>query len=268
MASKHFGGVLLGPVLDTWCRYTPFYRQFPPRSNHGLATLDRLVAVAPGQNWAYLRIPKAANSAVTVTLESMLLRQTGHPLSSRQARRAFARPSLLGRKEATQLGENGFLFTVVRNPYHRILSAYLDKFCEGRRSPRHYRSRYGAALNRYDKAGAMSFSGFCRWLEAGGWAANVHWLPQTHIIALLGEQRLNAIAHVEQLDDELAAIIAQLTNTPAKIQIERYTGPISTHAAERCAAYYDTETTDIIRRIYKEDFQALSYQDRLPDPRD
>ncbi len=255
------GGGVFRSALDAWCARAPFYCQFPPRHVEGLSKLDRLVAVAPDHSWAYVRIPKAANSAVTATLERETFR-VGHvkSLSSRRARRRFLRPSQLDRRAAEALGGSGFIFTVVRNPYHRILSAYLDKFCEGRRSPRHYRRRYGPSIRRFDSAGALSFQAFCRWLEeAGGWAVNGHWLPQTRIIEGIGFGRLDAVGRVENLDADLAAITARLRAGGEAPQIAAEVGPVQTGASSRCAMYYDAETRAIVRRLYARDFELLGY---------
>ena len=88
--------------------------------------LDPRGAYSPLEPFFYNRVPKAANTSITQTLF------THSAYSPRLARRdnpkyKFQRPIFLSPNQVYKLEYEAFKFTFVRNPYSRVLSAYLDK---------------------------------------------------------------------------------------------------------------------------------------------
>src|SRR5690625_4749524 len=104
-------------------RRSPFHRLYPSPDWAMTAQIDRRVAVDRARSFIYFRIPKAANSTVAATLHPSPARE----VSSDIAKRSFSRASSLTYREVRELAERFFLFTVVRDPYSRLASAYLDK---------------------------------------------------------------------------------------------------------------------------------------------
>ena len=103
----------------------PFYRQFPNNSPASIFHLDIRGAYSPKERFFYNRVPKAANS----TLMRRLSQLSSYRRSFSSGEKGqFLRPSFMGQKDVGAIisGEV-FCFTVVRNPYARILSAYQDK---------------------------------------------------------------------------------------------------------------------------------------------
>jgi len=229
---------------------TPYYRTRPALWSPRLRSLDARVAVSTRRSYACVRIPKAANSTIVKTL----LHHFPEPGAERlHPKKAFASPRKLSRAEVRRMEDDFFIFSVVRNPYHRILSAYLDKF--EREDP--YAKPYLARVRRYG-GGELSFPAFCRYLADGGAGENPHWVPQVRLLGLVGIERLDFLGHVENLGPDLQRIVDRIAAAPTPLAIQP-TGPAPTEAAEQAAAWYDAECRQIVAGVYREDFEHLGY---------
>lgn len=228
------GGVPTGLRLDVWWR----------------------TAVSHRHRYVYLRIPKAANSTISKTLALYTWPQRADWFAARDAiwaKRSFARFGWDTTPESL-LGQH-FTFSFFRNPYSRLLSAYLQKMPK-----RKYRSMARAAkVTQVDAAG---FRAFVAWLEADGLEANIHWAPQTSICPL-PVASLNFIGHVESLDADLGTLVGKLFpgqryDQPATRQRDRQ------HAVRKLETYYDEDLRRRVFALYRRDFEELGYEPSLP----
>ncbi|MCG5548629.1 sulfotransferase family 2 domain-containing protein [Halorhodospira halochloris] len=228
-----------------------------------MASFDRLIAIEPRHNFTYIRIPKAGNSTITVCLDNVFHRHRNgqEPQNAKQARRAFCKPSSLSTAEAHQVWADHTIFTFVRNPYHRVLSAYLDKFCEGARSPKHFKRRYESSIRPHGDKGELSFTAFCRWLNREGLEYNTHWIPQVTILNTIGLERIDYIGRLERIATEIPHLVERIGGHTDHIALKQVGGPRATHSAKRCQDYYTEETQQIVRRVYHSDFVELGYSD-------
>ncbi len=229
----------------------PFYVRFPYRHALPLAACDARGAVDVERRLFFNRVPKCANSTVAVRLVELRLRRI---VPAREAKRSFARPSDLDANEVAEL-DDFFKFTVVRNPYARALSAYLNKIASGRK--RKYLQRAGI------EAIDPSFRDFCTYLDHGGLFENAHWAPQTSLM-LLPVERFDRIGKVETLSEDLRAIFARIAPGRPATSAER-SGPAATHAESKLAAHYDETSAAIVARLYRSDFETFGYSTRLTD---
>lgn len=236
------------------------------------------VAVSPQWGFTFIRIPKAANSTVAVALQQRFPQHAapdsarashsfrrirpGSPASSyRRAKHTFTPLTSLSTVQVEEMLANHFVFTVVRNPFHRVLSAYLQKFTADR-----YRDAFADEVVRFGN-GDLSFNAFCRWLrDGGGLNRNPHWTPQSRIIGLIGHDRLDLIGRVESLDEDLARIVARISCDNGLHPCEQpaaftASGPTPTHARAKAREYYDDECMAIIVGLYHDDFRKLGYAD-------
>jgi len=214
-----------------------------------LRVIDERTMVSRRWRYIYMRIPKAANSTI---LNALLARFPEPGLDPADLEKAKVRATHfrnLGPGDLLRLS-GFFVFTVVRNPYGRVLSAYLDKFREGDK----HRAEYGERVASHD-GGQVSFRAFCRYLADGGEAENAHWMQQTRLLALA--DRIDHVGRVESLDADLEAIFARIGGTVPDT-VSR-AGPPATAADTRLAEYYDDECTALVERVYAEDFARLGY---------
>lgn len=217
---------------------TPFYRAYPYRDGVSINSADARGCVDMEAGYFFNRIPKAANSTVV----TMLARLGGRELSSREAKRHCRTPARLSRREVRAF-PGLFRFTVVRNPFTRTLSAYLDKV--ERRARRRQRE--------------SSYAAFLEELAGGALYDNAHWAPQ-HTLLLIPQAEFDFIGRVETLERDLAHVLASLGGeVPVRPMLDNATG-----AAARLREYYDARTIDQVRELFREDFERFDYPQSLP----
>jgi len=150
----------------------PFYKKYPYRHNVSIVTSNRRGAIDLERRFFFNRLPKSANTSVVTILANISGIRT---LRGQEAKRAFMRPSELNFRQVAEV-DDFFKFTVVRNPYARVLSAYLDKIA--------YPQKVKIKGHLDDRDMVARFSEFCKYLADGGLYKNVHWVPQTSLMLL------------------------------------------------------------------------------------
>lgn len=249
---------------------TPFYIRRPDLWHGMMPSMDRRIAIATDWRFVYIRIPKAANSTVISTLTQRFpaAASSADHVDGSQARRSapkrtYHRPHQLSRQQVRSLFNDFFIFTVVRNPFHRTLSAFLDKLQPGNE----YGDPYRATVARYD-GGKITFPGFCRYLKAGGQDRNCHWMPQTQLVEMIGVDRLDVVGKVENLEEDLQTIVQRINKDDASLVTLHRAGPKSTGAGDKLHAHYDEECRQIILDVFEQDFQNFDYDRELPGASD
>jgi hypothetical protein len=225
----------------------PFWHAYPPQSPVSIFLLDIRGAMSPTEGFFYNRIPKAANSTVMRRLTEVSTYR--RPFVQHEKDR-FLRPSFLSRARVAEIvAGRTFCFTVVRDPYARVLSAYRDKVLQGRpQGVRHF----GPDV----RQSPPDFTTFCRFLEQGGLYLDAHWAPQTDLM-VLPLHRFDLIGRVETLSTDLDTITRRIWNTPT-LMPDRV-GNV-TEAERRISADYTPEARAIVARLYASDFAAFGYQ--------
>jgi hypothetical protein len=171
-----------------------------------------------------------------------------------------------------------FRICVTRDPYARVVSAYLDKFCGDSRGNRWAM----AVVDRAGRDGGITFDQFLGYLETtADDECNPHWRRQTYN---LEGHRIDAFVRLEQLESEMSAL-ADIVGAEhlsmlgrrlkqgaavkdAKADVTDLTEVHSmTIAAGREAAgglpdpacFLTTRAKERIRAIYAADFDRLPY---------
>lgn len=246
-------------------RATPYYAARRALWGQPLAELDPRTAVSHRWRYVYLRVPKAANSTVMVTLTDHFPEDHLAPSADVDLKLAAARKN--GMVHFSQLADPSeidgyFVFTFVRNPYSRALSAFLDKVgtdpdLSGGETEFHrrYRRFHGRDIAAAD-GGRISFTGFCRYLAAGGERDNAHWMAQTRFLDLY--DRLDFIGRVESLVPDLATVVQRIGGGGGDVAMRR-SGPPPTGADGKLLAYYTPEAAALIEKTYAQDFRRLGY---------
>lgn len=221
--------------------FTPFYKTYPYKGGVSINSADSRGCVDMEMGFFFNRIPKAANSTVVINLARCKL---GKEIPSRQAKKIFATPSSLKSREIEKFSAL-FRFTVVRNPYTRVLSAYLDKV-----------ERRAIRSNK-----ASSFLAFLHGLQNGRLYDNAHWAPQSALL-LLPLHQFDFIGRVETLDKDLEHITKRIQGKPAGESFPSVFGN-ATGASRKVRAYYDPETAGIVRSLYRDDFEIFCYSEEI-----
>ena len=149
-------------------------------------------------------------------------------------------------------------FTVVRNPWTRTLSAFLDKIANGPQD------KYGSIPGFGDNSKA-GFEAFITFLESGGLHANHHWKPQNDAL-LLPASQFKSICRLEHLSTELPNALAEsgltLPNSeqlqqPHRIESNQHSK--LTQASSKLSRYYSPTTIQAVANLYTADFKLGSY---------
>jgi hypothetical protein len=197
-------------------------------------------------NFAYLRIPKSANSTVVMTLCFAMAQKQGNALAlddGYEGSRIAKRMSKAGfpafvLRQFTPL--RPYRFTFVRNPLTRILSCYLDKIAPPQEV---YRNDLGLDM------GPVSFRAFLERLGDGHLRSNAHWAPQSDLIAPSG---FDFIGLVEHLDRDLKKVISRVIGIDDFRIVSKDAGRRNTRAAME--EHYGIAERQLVRTLYTADF--------------
>jgi hypothetical protein len=214
------------------------------------AVLGRIFCSREHQ-FVYFRIPKAANTSVVAAIVDRRPASAGGRggRAGKRTTREFLTSGILRPEHF----ERYFTCTFVRNPFSRVLSAYLDKIA-ALPVKREFRRRLAIG------DAPMSFRGFLERLEAGFLHADVHWAPQTAILPVLPAS-IAFVGRVETIERDLPIVLARIFGPNARTGV-----PAAGHhtgASSRLFEFYGAAETTLVRRLYEPDFAAF-----YPDVKD
>ncbi len=222
--------------------WTPFYRRYPYTDGISINSADARGLVDLELGIFCNRIPKAANSSVIVNLA---YRKYGQEIPSKEAKKRFRTPSQLRASEVERLSEL-FRFAFVRNPYTRVLSAFLDKV--DRRAQ--------------DRDQEASFMEFLEYLEQDGLFSNAHWAPQASLL-LLPFEEFDFIGKTENLNEDMGFVLDQVQGHKENKKLLSALGN-ATGASGKLATYYDDRAKAKVDKLYRQDFERFDYPMTLP----
>ena len=212
---------------------------------------------------AFNRIAKSGNSSVILYLDEAIRGTNSHADNYKQAKRAAmdTGKDLIAmsrsKRDRASLKEFSF-FTVVRNPWTRTLSAFLDKIANGPHD------KYGAIPGFGDNSKA-GFEAFIAFLSNGGLQANHHWKPQNDAL-LLPASHFQTICRLENLSDELPLALAKTGLSlpdPERLQqphrIESQQHSKLTRASSKLQRYYSACSIKAVADLYSADFKLGNY---------
>ncbi len=140
-------------------------------------------------------------------------------------------------------------FSLVRNPYLRVLSAYLDKVAK----PGILRSQF-AFQHGLDPREEIGFEQFLSIVQSGDELHDQHWRPQVANL-FVDQIDITRVYYLENFRDTAADLAAFLD-----VDIEfRFRGPHTTHASEKLSQYLTPTCRGLIEEIYEADFRTFGY---------
>lgn len=227
--------------------------------------LNESVSISLKHRYVYFEVPKAASTSVNAVLHELELRDlpdpyrvSTHPPSvSSPFVKPYQIPPALFHEVLT--GPGFVRFSIVRNPFTRTLSSFLDKlFLADRNERAFYRDQLG-----FDSDGPVAFKTFLERLAVTPpEQMNKHWRPQV-IQSFHRFVDLDFIGRAEDLSADLATIAARLGVALGPVPAN---SPNATGAADRLAAYYDSEAVAMVASVYAADFAAFGYSPHLEFP--
>lgn len=181
--------------------------------------------------YAYVGIMKAGSTSIRVAIAQ----QAGVTLEDLRSVQVAAR------NVAVEL----FRFTVVRNPFARLVSCWAH-FASGAQAGK-LRSNFEFA-----PLAGMSFREFAVYVCRRQWATNMHYAPQWHQLHHDGRRLVDSIIKLEEIDREWPALMEQW-GLPA-LSVRR----ASQH--DPWESYYTRGLKRSVARKYRADFERLGYQ--------
>ena len=152
--------------------------------------------------------------------------------------------------------ESEFVFTFARNPYARVLSAYLNKVVR-HRDPLvwgRFAARHGLSEE------PLAFGDFLRLVARTPTdELDPHWRPQCDLL-LPDVIPYDFIGTMESFEADLHHVMNCVFGEGADVATH---APHRTDAAEQLAQHYGPEELELAQRIYQDDFVLLGYS---PDP--
>lgn len=155
------------------------------------------------------------------------------------------------------LGDDGsarpFTFSIVGNPYTRILSAYLDKIRRPGILREQFRLQYDIAPDQ-----DISFRKFLECLTSSDVILDQHYRPQVQNL-YFGYLNIDVIWPLEALDDAMLELSEQLGVAVSASVPGKHTTDVSTKLAE----FFDDKCLTLARSLYREDFRAFGYSEDI-----
>ena len=215
-------------------------------------TLEQGIRANAEHNFIYLNNPKAACGSVKLNFWANI---TGTP--PRQVLRNLHnvhKSPFCNRVSELDWAENACVFTIVRNPFTRIVSAYMDKIAQpGKRVRRDFDARYGIKDTRHVPFGEF-VDLICDDIPA---QLDHHWRPQ-HINVLENLVQPNFVGTLETIGRDLPMVLGHVLGQGTK--------PVEAsqrHKTNASSSYLDVlsgaETVRKLCSLYARDFEVYGY---------
>ena len=237
-------------MFNFFKKTTDFYNSYPIKLDRKI--IENGLAISTTNRSVYARMRKAANSTVISSLYNAENNNIITSLDDIQRIKDdyFTKPGELSRNDFRNLS-NYFKLTIVRNPYSRILSAYLDKI-ENRDKPKRKTVTKFLKKQPHDE---ITLNEFLDFLENGGLRLHAHWAPQTDFLVFPIDQ-YDYIGKLENLQKDLTQILTLIYRKDCPIisvnehKTDSMDKTKELTPAEKCRIY----------NLYMDDFKNFHYE--------
>jgi hypothetical protein len=204
----------------------------------------------------YNRVAKAANSSTLLYLFQFLRNQV---LSNHEAKSTVTNAWDLSLSESREFNQY-YKFTVVRNPYHRLLSAFIDKVASGDVA------RF-SHIPGYKSLAPEAFEQFVQWLSnENNVNYNHHWAPQESLM-MISPEGFNRIGKLESYSQDLSSIFDDLgvlyDNQELFNKIFPTIAKPNFRSAEMARNFYSEKSLKTVYRLFEKDFDLFKYAKKL-----
>lgn len=213
--------------------------------------------------YVYMGVAKAANSTIKFYLQQV--EYLGTPYKVTNVHNKHYSPLLSPYQLPADILEEAFFgdsftrFTLVRNPYARLLSCFLDRVQDEKSASFKNLSKHTDCDPR-----SLDFNSFVQVVSSQEvLQMDCHWRPQVNEI-YWGLIDYTEILRFENLPQNIMAL-KELTGCDDKriFNAEINKSPSVTSAGTKIQEYYSEETAELVRSVYQEDFEKLGYTEEL-----
>lgn len=249
------------PYRDAWDRPDLHVAMTPEVERLSSLFHGQMGVVGFSARVVYIAIPKSANSYMRRWINSVEAREWMglevdiDPQRTYEPDATFCHTvAQLPGGSRLQLSKPSFRYlTVVRHPFDRALSAYLDKS----------RGSVDSPIN--SKLSRQAWRSFPSFVEQLGKHDHVyrdgHWAPQAWLLKpVMGD--LDRILQAEDLDRSLVELQMDWNLPPVKVR--RDTPSHRTNAAQRQTEYFNEEVIQTLSELYAADLKLLGYESFWP----
>lgn len=207
--------------------------------------------ISPGRGYVFVHIPKTGGTSLTLALEArakaddIIIADTPKGTRRRQRVAKLTAPGRLWKHSRfsdidgmAELPEPAFVFTLVRNPWDRVVSLY------------HWAREQSFDHPMIRAAKKHEFEGFLA--DPGMQTALARDAAHRYVTDRAGQLRCTAFIRLEHLATDIAPLEYHLG-----FQLELPHANASDHPP--AAALYTRETRDLIARLFADDIQRFGY---------
>jgi tetratricopeptide (TPR) repeat protein len=201
------------------------------------------------QEFMYALIPKVASTTIIARLYKQMigkepLQGTKHKVLMREFR---------DKRPYDPTRNDYFTFTIVRNPFTRVLSAYLHTIHRPKAAAK-FRPMLGFGPPGVED---VTFGDFLRRIrEIPVAEMNGHFCPQWYLLRLHQSAKYDFIGRFESLESDLLAVFRLIGDDDmSRISRRRH----ATHAGEKLRQCYGDEEQALVAEIYEDDFKYFGY---------
>lgn len=251
----NIGKIIENNIVDNFNNFTKLkdiIRSEPMHNIHQFCTLYPIAYhFRFGYKYAFALIQKNASSTLNIMLNSYEIQKLWTNKDPQSLYYSFIHPLTFHHDRYERLtDETTFKFTIVRNPYVRILSAYLDKLCTQRRG------KFNLYLG-FKEEEIIPFKTFLLTISTIKLHKLLNHFMPMWILCMYPVIKYDYIARMENILDDLDFISKKLG---IKYPTQSYTHRNhATNAINRVREYYDSECIDLVKQIYQMDFDYFGY---------
>lgn len=216
------------------------------------------VAVYPQLGVIFNRIKKSGNTSVVAFLDDLERNKTGAVREGNNAEeiKSSRRPHVMPISAVFEI-RNYSTLTVVRNPYHRAISGFLEKIAKGT-NPRY------SNLPSYGDSSIEAFERFLDACKSEHFFGNRHFYPQVSLL-FQPVDKFTGVARLESIVQDMGAFLAKIgiDSQFASVlekphQIEQLQSSKIQNASKK-DRYLTPRTRRMIEELYKDDFETFGY---------
>jgi hypothetical protein len=209
----------------------------------------------------YLETPKIACTSIK---KYMIDQASGFPVDMKPGQvhdRSQSPLRMLGSYSDEQINEifdpkGGYrCFSFVRDPYTRILSAFLDKVITNEWERKRHLPIFGFELGSYP-----SFGEFLKRLaRIADRTRDIHYITQTRLTGHFANLELAFTGRFENFANDLQRLKFELYRDGTGENYESFGKHHSSDAGDKLAQYYGDEERELVQQIYADDFKLYGY---------